>query len=226
MPSTPPPPDRYDEAIRFFRRKVPLTDPEFRDLDEAERQRAFWVAGVTQAQPLQEVFDAIDRAIRDGTTLEDFKAEVGAQLEEAWGGPDSNRIETVFRTNVMTAYNAARHEIFQEPAVKEERPYLQFHAVGDSRTSDICEALDGVVLPADDGFWHSHTPPLHFNCRSVLVSLTKEEGHDEGVTSGRPDTGDARPDEGFGRPPAPGDGEPNLDQFDPDLRSAVSRRLK
>jgi uncharacterized protein with gpF-like domain len=124
------------------------------------------------------------------------------------------------------SYNGARSAIFSDPVVREARPYLQFHAVEDSRTSDICEALDGKVLPADDPFWQRHTPPLHHNCRSVLVPLSHEEAHDEGITSGKPDTGGAAPDEGFGRPSAPGDGEPDLAGFDPDIRRALEKRLE
>jgi hypothetical protein len=97
----PPPPDRYAEAIAWFRNRVPMTDEEFAALDVAERQKAFTVAGVTQARPIQEIFNAIDRAIADGTTLDDFKDEVGAQLEDAWGGESPFRVETVFRTNIM-----------------------------------------------------------------------------------------------------------------------------
>jgi SPP1 gp7 family putative phage head morphogenesis protein len=172
----PPPPDRYAEAIAWFRNRVPMTDEEFAALDVAERQKAFTVAGVTQARPIQEIFNAIDRAIADGTTLDDFKDEVGAQLEESWGGPDPSRVETVFRTNTMSAYNGARSAIFSDPVVREARPYLQFHAVEDSRTSDICEALDGKVLPADDPFWQRHTPPLHHNAVTSETPIATDAG--------------------------------------------------
>jgi hypothetical protein len=63
-------------------------------------------------------------------------------------------------------------------------------------------------------------------CRSILVPLSHEEAHDEGITSGKPDTGGAAPDEGFGRPSAPGDGEPDLSGFDPDIRRALEKRLE
>lgn len=202
-----------------------MTDPEFRALSEAELQRAFWVAGVTEGSVVQDVFDALDRAIEDGTALEDFKADVGVSLEEAWGGEDAARLETTFRTNVMSSYNGGRHEMFNEPEVKKARPYLRFDAVSDSRTSDICEALDGKVLPADDPFWLKHTPPLHFNCRSVLTPLDPVEAEDEGISPGAPDTGGAAPDEGFGRPPTPEDATPDLSGFDPDIASVLSDRI-
>lgn len=217
-------PDRYEEAIRDFRKRAPLTDPEFRRLSDAERRRAFWVAGVTQARMVQEVRDAITRALEEGTTLQDFKREMSAKLAEAWGGEDGPRMETVFRTNLLGAYNGGRHQIFSDPVVREARPYLRFDAVGDSRTSDICDELDGTVLPADDPFWQKHTPPLHHNCRSLLVPLSADEAEDEGITGARPAV---EAEDGFGVPPDPEDpdeGAPSSTGIDPDIREALETK--
>ena len=194
-------PDRFEEAVRAFRRRVPMSDAQWDKLTEGEREFAFKVSGVSQADLVNDAYEAIDRAITDGTTLEDFKREVGAQLEAAWGKEDPARLETVFRTNTQTAYNAGRHEVLSHPEVRRARPYLRFDAVMDSRTSDVCDALDGTVRPADDAFWDTHHPPLHFNCRSILTPLSEEEAGDEGVDE-KPH--DVEPDEGFGKPPTVG----------------------
>jgi SPP1 gp7 family putative phage head morphogenesis protein len=226
MADPPADPDRYEEAIRALRRRVPMTDPEFRQLDDETRQRAFWVAGVTQARTVQEVMDALGRALADGTMLEDFKAEVGGKLAEGWGGEDAPRLETVFRTNVMSSYNGGRTEVFDDPVVREARPYLRFDAVGDSRTTELCEALDGKVLPADDPFWDKHTPPLHFNCRSILTPLSAEEAGEEGISQGPPDTGGAAPGDGFGRPQRPGEVEkPDIGGLDDEIQEILEKKI-
>lgn len=224
MAEPPADPDRFEQAIRAFRRRVPITDPEFRRLTAAERRRAFWVAGVAQGRIVQEVFEAIDRAVRDGTTLDDFKKQAAPALLEAWGGEDAPRVETVFRTNVMGAYNGGRNEVLRDPVVVEARPYWRFDAVGDSRMSEICEALDGTVRPADDPWWKTHTPPLHHQCRSVITPLTAEEAEGEGVTVREPEA--PEPGEGFGRPPEPEDAEPDLGGFHPSIARILQRRLR
>jgi SPP1 gp7 family putative phage head morphogenesis protein len=228
MPPADPPadPDRFEEAIRAFRARVPMTDAEFAELEAGEEKKAFRVAGLTQARAVQEVMDALDRAIADGTTLEDFQAEVGGMLAEAWGAEDAPRVETLFRTNVMQAYNDGRAEVFADPEVRKSRPYLRFDAVGDSRTSDICEALDGKVLPADDPFWRTHSPPLHPNCRSILTPLTDEEAADEGVTKGKPDTDGAAPAEGFGKPADNDNWQPDTSGLDPGVRKVLEERIE
>ena len=45
---------------------------------------------------------------------------------------------------------------------------LEFDAVMDRRTSDICRPLNGTVLPVSDPFWSMYYPPNHFGCRSIV----------------------------------------------------------
>lgn len=196
-------PAEFEEAVRFFRQRVPMPDWKWDALTEEERTFAFKVSGAAQADLATQAWEAMDKAIAQGTTLEEFKRDVGAKLEAAWGRTDPHRLETIFRTNALGAYNAGRHEILSHPEVRKARPYLRFDAVNDSRVSDVCEALDGTIRPADDPFWTTHTPPLHFNCRSVLVPLSDEEAQDEGVSG---NVVGAEADEGFGRPPPAGGG--------------------
>ncbi len=47
-------------------------------------------------------------------------------------------------------------------------PMLEFDAVMDRRTSDICRPLNGTVLPVSDPFWSMYYPPNHFGCRSTV----------------------------------------------------------
>jgi SPP1 gp7 family putative phage head morphogenesis protein len=212
-------PAKFAEAVDAFRKRVPLTEGTYDELDAAEREFAFTVAGVAQADLVTDVWEALDRAIADGETLDDFKARVGDMLEEQWGGAAPARVETIFRTNVNAAYNEGRYAVFSAPAVKEARPFFRFDAIDDDRTDEDCAEANGTVLPQDDGFWDAHVPPLHPNCRCTLVALSDEEAADEGVT---PDEPDSEAAEGFGgRPSTEGaDWEPDTADY-PDAIGAV-----
>ena len=47
----------------------------------------------------------------------------------------------------------------------------QYSAIMDDRTSDICSGLHGKFFKAGD----EPIPPMHFNCRSTLIPITKFE---------------------------------------------------
>jgi SPP1 gp7 family putative phage head morphogenesis protein len=223
LPAISDDPADFDEAVRAFRKRVPMPDWQWDALTQAEREFAFKVSGVAQADLVTEAWEAIDRALTEGTTLEAFKLEVGGQLEAAWGRADPARLETIFRTNTQSAYNGGRHEILSHPEVKKARPFWRFDGAADARQCDDCDPLDGVILPADDPFWHTHQPPLHHQCRCVITPLSDEEADDEGVTE---DVPNVEVDEGFGRPPsAGGDWEPDTTTYPEPIRAVIDDRL-
>jgi len=177
-------PLQFDEAVRWFRAKVSLTRPEWNELSEAARQRAFTVSDVAQLDLVADVWKAIDHAVAQGTTLQDFKDTIGQKLKAEWAGTVENpgwRLETIFRTNIQSAYASGRYEQATDPDVVDERPYWMFDAIMDSRTTPICEECDGTILPADDPWWKTHLAPLHFNCRSGFTTLTRDQAEAMGI---------------------------------------------
>jgi SPP1 gp7 family putative phage head morphogenesis protein len=182
---------------KHLRDVLAMNSDEYYELEAKARGRAFTVSGVAELDLVTDVWRAIESAVENGETLEDFKARIGSDLEEAWGGEIPGRLETIFRTNVQSAYAAGRYHQNNRPEVRATHPYSRFTAVLDSRTSDICEALDGTVLHSDDPFWATHQPPLHFNCRSDVSAITVEEAHELGVDEVPPEM---QPDDGFGVP--------------------------
>lgn len=216
--------ERFQAAIEAISKRAPVPKDEWLRLTSLERESAFTVSRVTEADVLQQVLDAVKSAVENGTDLKQFKDDVYAQLLESWGGERPGMLETIFRTNLMTSYNEGRHAIISSPTVRQARPYWRFDAAMDDRTTDECAELDGTVLPADDPFWSTHTPPLHFNCRSVLVPLSAEEAGEEGIDDEAPDV---EADEDFGEAPSK-EGENwdfSLERFDPELREMLEAEL-
>lgn len=56
---------------------------------------------------------------------------------------------------------------------KEKAKYFKFVAVLDARTSDICRSMNGKVFPMKDFKIGITVPPLHPNCRSVIIPATE-----------------------------------------------------
>lgn len=194
IPATPV---KFREAVTAWRRRDPMPKDEYDALEDDAREHAWTVAAAAQADLVTDVWEAIDSAIENGDTLEDFQEAIGAQLAEAWGGPNPARVETIFRTNINTAYNEGRHSVFTAPAVREARPYWRFDVIDDDRLDDVCADCGGVILPLDDPWWDDHLPPLHYNCRCSFTALSAAEAGEDVDEEGP----DSAADDGFGEAP-------------------------
>jgi SPP1 gp7 family putative phage head morphogenesis protein len=94
---------------------------------------------------------------------------------------NKNWLETEYSTAIGQAQMAVRWEQIEQQ--KKELPYLQYSAVNDPNTSDICAPLDGICLPVDDPFWDINTPLNHFNCRCTVIQFDKTDATEAGITS-------------------------------------------
>jgi hypothetical protein len=88
---------------------------------------------------------------------------------------NAHHLRTVFETNVMSAYSAANWDMLHHPVIADEFPLFQFEGVDDDRQSEFCRPIDGIVLPRDHGFWRTHWPPLHPNCRSRVRPIHRDD---------------------------------------------------
>jgi SPP1 gp7 family putative phage head morphogenesis protein len=206
------------EAIAWFRARLLLSDTEFAQLSDEARRRAFAMAGLSQLELVQQVVNGLESALANGDTFEEFKASLPARLQNAWGGQSAYRLRLAFDTELQKAYGAGRWKSADE--VRESRPFWGLAVVLDGRTSQICSNLRGVVRPADDPFWNTHIPPLHFRCRTALITLSREQAEARGITSNAPNQ---PPLEGFGAPPGRQAWSPNEADYHPELWSAYQR---
>jgi SPP1 gp7 family putative phage head morphogenesis protein len=104
-------------------------------------------------------------------------------------------LNTLVRTNTFEALNEARFAEFTDPALADFVVALEYSAIMDERTTEICSELDGHVHAKGSAVWDKFRPPNHYNCRSVLIPITAIDGWD-GEESEEPE---GEPQEGFGR---------------------------
>jgi SPP1 gp7 family putative phage head morphogenesis protein len=203
------PPPVFEEALRWFRGRVPMTDAAFAALSVEAQRRAFTLAGVAALTVVSDVWRSLDATLAAGRTLRDFKRDVAPALLGEWQGSVAApawRMEVIFRNATQRAYVHGRVEQLRDPEVAPLRPVWMFDAVGDARTSAICTALDGTVLAASDPWWASHTPPCHHACRSTLRGLRASDPRAKAAAGQAPPTVDAQ--KGFGELPGADDWQP------------------
>lgn len=167
-------PRTAEQAAKHFAKKAALTDEAFETLSDAAKTQAFRIATVHKANLAQWAQDVITRAIREGTPFDRVRRELLTRIDGvAW-----HRLRFVFQQNTMQAYNDARRETLDDPAIKAAFPYWQYLTVGNgtpgvNNVRPEHAALHGLVLPADDSFWDSHTPPWGYGCRCTFRPLTR-----------------------------------------------------
>lgn len=87
----------------------------------------------------------------------------------------ASRLFTTVRTISTDAVNAARMQQANDPEISEQIFGLQYDAVLDDRTTDICRHLNGRIFEKDDPELVAFRPPNHFACRSILSPITIDD---------------------------------------------------
>ena len=180
-----------EEALKYFRGKGLVASFSYLDVQREEHAAALTVAKMTDLDLLADTRAETDRALAEGLTFEQYKKTLMPRLQaRGWWGQQtvtdpetgkemvaelgsSRRLQTIFQTNLSTAYAAGNWSQVQDNA--KEAPYLMYDAVLDDRTRPEHRAWSGTVLRIDDPWWDTHTPPCGYNCRCSTVQMSGEE---------------------------------------------------
>lgn len=179
-----------EDAIAFFEAKGYKITWDWHESWQAINDRSFTVAKVLRADVLQDIRDGVQAVLDRGETERWFTDRLTPVLQAKgwWGrkivvGADgqaevvqegsARRLQTIFRTNVQTAYAAGRWNRFIANAG--DRPYLQYVAVMDGRTRPGHARLNGKVFRIDDPIWQIIAPPNGFNCRCAVRALSQAD---------------------------------------------------
>lgn len=177
----------FEEALAFFRAKRVLSEAEFDALLDRYKRGGF-IARRLASERLQEVArSAVERLLAQGLTREeaarairDAEASEAASLGIAPASPAY--LENIVRTNVATAYGAGRYAAMNDPAVVALRPYRQFWSAGDSRVRPGHRALHGLVFDAAGELAARYAPPLYYQCRCSMTTLSKRQLEARGLS--------------------------------------------
>lgn len=182
--------------IEFLRRKDYKIAWHWQDTWQEAHARVKTVAKVTRLDILQDLYAALDQAIKQGQTARWYRKQLEPVLKaKGWWGiieqtnPDTGepepiqagspwRLDTIFRTNTSTLYSAGRWESQVQDT---GRPYWLYVAVRDLRTRRAHMELNGKCFPASHPFWQSFYPPNGWNCRCSVIALTSEEVRARGI---------------------------------------------
>lgn len=161
----------FAEQVAAFRLRLGDLVPTsaWDDLLHSAHDRAFMVAGATKADLLQDLANAVDKAISEGTGLEAFKRDFRTIVQKhgwhGWTGEgtpkgEAWRMRTIYRTNMRTSYMAGRLAQLRDGNF----PLWVYRHGGSADPRPQHLAWDGLILEAAHLFWQTHYPPNEWGC--------------------------------------------------------------
>ena len=191
----------YAEAVEYLKKRDVIKKVDYNKLSDKMRFRAFTASRIADGDLLKRINSELIKNVNDGKGLKDFLSLTKTDILNKVGmgaGGQGWYWETVYRTNVQTAYNTGRMMGFEE-----DKPLaLHFVGIEDARQTDVCHSLSNVIRPYDDPLWEKYIPPLHFGCRSTVRAIYDEDELSEEWSSLE---GIEKPAKGFGTNPLEND---------------------
>jgi hypothetical protein len=176
-----------ESAAKDLAERGLFTREQFDALDAAARDEAFTVAGIEAETTLGKIRDALSETIATGASKPEFLRRVEESVGEGTFLGDAHA-ETVFRTNVQTAYSRGMDEILNHPVITDEFPYEQILPILDNRVRPWHARLSkyglngtGIYRRDDPIYQQFFKPPSDYNCRCARNPLTLEQAAAKGV---------------------------------------------
>ena len=168
-----------NDAIDALQRRTDILQPtnSWWEMWQAQHSAAFTVARSAGFDILSDISSALDDALKQGTTYEDFiKRIVPILQEKGWWGRDLGslrRLKLIFDTNMRTSYMAGRWASIQRN--KEERPYLRYMHTTSEHPRPLHLLWNGITLPCDHPLWDTHYPPNGWGCKCSVITLSRRQ---------------------------------------------------
>lgn len=197
----------FEEAIRLFDERIPMLASNVPKLAQIAKSQAaeiamaeklgvvakldgqtnaisqalgtaFWVSDVDQPTTIA-LKDLISQAVRG--VLPDERLSLPEFIDRAWlvGAQEltASRLETVYRTNMQSAYNEGHMSTLRAPEVKKVAPLVMIVEMQDPRSRDHHAAMNGYIHTVEEFDRRQLSPPNGYNCRGTVrtVSWTEAE---------------------------------------------------
>ncbi len=187
-----------DDTVAAFQARDKLRPTvHWTEMWQADHARAFTVAKVANLDLLATIRQSLDKVMRDGGTLEQWKDGLVPELKKAgWWGMVENealtgtadpvfvggrRLRTIYDTNLRISRAAGRWKRIQE--MKDVRPFLMYVSIGDDRTRPLHRRWGGndpafpfrIILPVDHPAWAIFYPPNDWGCRCSVRQLSQAD---------------------------------------------------
>lgn len=168
----------FTEAISFLGGKKLVPTDHWDDLKKEQHDTGFMVAGATKMELLGDFHQAVQQVQFEGLPYKEFQKRFDKIVEKhgwTFKGDRAWRARVIIETNLTTAHQAGRYRQMTHPDVMRLRPYWRYmHTpVNHPRVQHL--RWHGLILPADDPWFHTHYPPNGWGCKCYVQTLSRRD---------------------------------------------------
>lgn len=194
------------QALDYIKNKSLHPAFSYKDVWNEEHATAFTVAKAMQLDVLSDIKIAVEKAIENGTTFEQFKKELKPTLmQKGWWGRkemtdpltgrtvnaqlgSDRRLKTIYQTNLRSAFQKGQYD---RTMASGAHPYLMYKIGASLHHREQHLKWNNLILPKDDPLWNSIFPPNGYGCKCFTVAVTearKQRYEKDGAPAYNPDT--------------------------------------
>ncbi|WP_282803045.1 phage head morphogenesis protein [Bombella apis] len=184
------------EAISFFRQKNLVPTERWGEVMNEAHARGFAVAGAAGQALLTDMKAAINSALTDGRTLQEFQRDfeqIAKTHKWDYNGSPGWRARIIYSTNLATAYSAGQFAQLDTDEARDIFPCWEYvhHECQHPRLDHL--AWSGLVLRNDDPWWTTHYPPNGWRCHCTVRPVSRSEMKSRGLVVNKAPPLDLRP---------------------------------
>ena len=162
------------------------------------------MAKALQLDVLDDLREAVERALSEGRTFRQFSRDLTPILQKKgwWGSKERidpgdpkgrprrvrlgspRRLRTIYRSNLRAARAAGQWQRIQR--TRDTHPYLLYELGPSEQHRPQHVAWAGTILPADDPWWQTHMPPNGWGCKCRVRQISRREAERLGGVTERP----------------------------------------
>lgn len=167
------PPQEQLKSLQKRGKNLVLTN-KWNELTSDSHDKAFTVAKVMSADLLQDIYNHVEQAKRDGWTLDEFRKNLLPKLESAgWVGANPSRLKVIYETNMQVAYAKERYK--QHKLVSDEYPYWRYEQVERETKNHDHSKYHNKIFRHDDPIWSSIYPPSEYGCKCTVTPMSEDD---------------------------------------------------
>lgn len=183
---------KFQEQIDYLKQKTNLPTQSYKDITSRQHDRAFVVAGAMKADLLNDLHDAVNKAVADGQSFQQFQDSFDDIIgKHGWLNDEDDkykawRAKMIYQTNLKTSHAAGRYKQMTSPEMVKLRPYWRYRHNTIENPRIQHEKWNNLVLPVDAAFWRINFPPNGYGCNCTIEAINERQLRAMGKT--KPDT--------------------------------------